>query len=304
MFLVMFRIGKQKLKTYVNGVERKVHCLEVHRKTKRAPDSGFISPYPRTTKLSLSGSRHSGHLIIFHNNCVSLCYKNFVSVERKSLEVLGSSCAGFNAARKFTRPIQYKAEVNDETEKTCFHALTPKSFLPPKAKTTYGKGYKISPITGETNSRKATKLTVPLSPIAKTTKTVNCTKVTQQKTKKIASAEIKNNVLFIKKTKTSVKVIMKNNLFSDKKDDPEKVFAQDGLFSNEEIRVDEKLHSAKNVDKSPLRRTKNGAEQSGKMEEAGNISVPEEIKIPSAPPSEMNKDKLHLRVILPKVCSE
>ena len=93
-------------------------------------------------------------------------------------------------------------------------------------------------------------------------------------------------------------------LFRSKKDDPEKVFAQDGLFSNEEIRVDEKLHSAKNVDKSPLRRTKNGAEQSGKMEEAGNISVPEEIKIPSAPPSEMNKDKLHLRVILPKVCSE
>lgn len=302
----MFRIGKQKLKTYVNGVETKVHSLDVKQKKskKKSAADSLTSPYPPTKlNFTLNGSRNLGNLIIYHNNCASLCYKNMITGKQISLQVLGSSCVASTATKKFSRPLQcrnVRNKVSNEMMANSFKPLTETTFHRPKGKIAFVKEYnKTLAVTGETklksNINRTTRPTPVPIPAVKTTKAITYSKATQGK-ENDSTETAKSSVSFIEKTKTSVKVTITDQMVKDKQEDQRVL-----RLKEEEDSKNDKMQLI-DADKAQQYRSKKGKYRVNKEEEieCNSASVP--VNISSQ--SEMKKDRLHLRVVLPRVCNE
>lgn len=283
----------------MNGVETKVHCFDVHEKKKKMADS-FISSYPRRS-LNLNGSRNAGNLIIYHNSCVAISYKNLITGKHTNLQVLGSTCVNFCATRKCTRRIHCKDEDNGATKTTYSNSLTNK-FSPQKIKREVGKdnGNALE-IVGETSwkskviksANKNETIRLPL-PAVKTTKTATITKAAQQM--KSASTEIKHGVLFIEKTKSSVKVTLNERFLRDKK--ANRAIPRSDDWSSKTEGKKESKQSAE-IDKDWQCRSQKGKQLATETEE------------PEKPVSDINncpatekEDKLYIKVILPRIFSE
>ena len=295
----MFRIGRRKLKTYVNGVETKVHCFDVHEKKKNMADS-FISSYQRRS-LNLNGSRNLGNLIIYHNRCVAISYKNLITGKHTNLQVLGSPCVNLDrpTTRKSTRRIHYKDDDNRDTKATYLESLT-NTFSQGRNKRGVEKDRgNVMEIIGETNWKSKViepankKETIFPLPAVKTKRNAATTKATQRM--KPASKEIRRDV-FIEKTKSSVKVTIKEQSLRDKEID-EKLLRSNDLSSKTEGKEESKQSTE--VDKDWQYRGQRGKQLAVKPEEPGN------------PVSDTNScslterdDKLYIKVILPRIVNE